>query len=81
MIGLHKAALIGNYIEKTNIGIPIALITSKISYIKCTYEIKDYNYIQMINNTDGSEVNNDIENKIRILNNGKEEKLILKKNF
>ena len=46
------------------------------------YEIKDINNnTQIINNTDGSEVNKDIENKIRILNNGREEKLIFTKKF
>jgi len=81
IIGLHKAGIIGENTEKLNIGIPITSIISKISYIKC-YEIKDNNNIvQIINNTDGSEVNKDIENKIRILNNGREEKLILKKKF
>jgi len=82
IIGLHKAGIIGENTEKLNIGIPITAIISKISYIKCIYEIKDINNnTQIINNTDGSEVNKDIENKIRILNNGREEKLIFTKKF
>ena len=67
--------------KKINFGIPIELIINKISYIKCTYEIFDYNYVQIINNTDGTEINRDIESKIKILNNGKEEKLIFTKKF
>ena len=49
--------------------------------MKYTYEIKDYNYNHIINNTDGTEVNEEIENKIRILNNGKGEKLVFTKKF
>ena len=82
VIGLHKGAIINNNTkEKINIGIPIGIIINKISYIKCTYEISDYNYTQIINNTDGSEINKEIESKIKILNNGKEEKLVFKKKF
>ena len=81
VIGLHKGAIINNNKEKINIGVPIGIIINKISYIKCTYEISDYCYTQIINNTDGSELNKEIESKIKILNNGKEEKLILKKKF
>ena len=79
---MHKGAIINNNTkEKINIGIPIGIIINKISYIKCTYEISDYNYTQIINNTDGSEINKEIESKIKILNNGKEEKLVFKKKF
>ena len=41
----------------------------------------DYINTQIINNSDGIEVNKDIESKIKILNNGMEEKLIFTKKF
>jgi len=81
VFGLHSKGLTFANKEKINFGIPIELIINKISYIKCTYEIFDYNYVQIINNTDGTEINRDIESKIKILNNGKEEKLIFTKKF
>ena len=82
VIGLHKAAIINNKdTEKINMGLPIEIIINQISYIKCFYEISDYNYHQIINNTDGSELNKEIESKIKILNNGKKEKIIFKKKF
>ena len=81
VIGLHKGAIIDEKKEKTNIGVPIELIVKKISFIKCTYEISDYNFTQIINNTDGVEFNKEIEIKIKIINHGKEEKLIFKKKF
>ena len=83
VIGLHKGTLL-NIENKTNIGIPIELIINKISFIKCTYEIKDINkYYQIINNKDilGDKINLEIESKIRILNKGKEEELIFKNKF
>ena len=80
-IGLHKQGLYIDKIKKINFGVPIEAIINKISYIKCTYEIIDYNYTQIINNNDGVEVNKDIEYKIRILNNGRKEKLVLTKKF
>ena len=61
VFGLHSKSLTFANGEKINFGIPIGLIINKISYIKCTYEIFDYNYVQIINNTDGTEVNRDIE--------------------
>ena len=75
IIGLHKGYLEDNS-NKINIGISIELIINKInnnniSYIKCTYEIKDNNYIQIINNRDTEDVNEEIESKIKIWNNGK----------
>ena len=83
VIGLHKGYLNDNP-NKTNIGIPIELIINKInniSYIKCTYEIKDNNYIQIINNRGNTGVNKEIESKVKIWNNGKKENLIFKKQF
>ena len=79
VIGLHCKACYSPNGEKLNFGIPIELIINSISFIKCTYEIFDYNNVQIINNTDGIEVNKDIESKIKLLNNGKKEKLIFTK--
>jgi V8-like Glu-specific endopeptidase len=81
VIGLHKASYINPNLEKINIGIPIETLINQISYIKCTYEIINDNYTQIINYTDGVEVNKDIESKIKMLNNGKEEKLVFMKKF
>ena len=83
IIGLHKGYLKDIPI-KINIGIPIELIINKInnvSYIKCTYEIKDNNYIQIINNRYLDIINEEIESKVKIWNNGKKENLIFKKKF
>ena len=47
---------------------------------KCTYDIKDIdNEIQIMNNRGEKYINGDIESKIKILNNGKKEKLVFKK--
>ena len=49
---------------------------------RCTYEVKDINEdIHIINNKVGMKINEEIESKIKILNNGQKEKLILKKKF
>ena len=48
--------------------------------IKCTYDIKDLNETQIINNNLGNLINKDIESKVKIWNNNKE-KLIFKKSF
>ena len=53
---------------------------NQISF-KCLYEIKDYNYTQIINNQFEHFINNDIEPKIKILNNNKKESLIFQKRF
>ena len=71
VIGLHCKGCYTDGEEKVNFGIPIELIINSISYIKCTYEILNNNYVQIINNKDGFEINKDIESKIKILNNGK----------
>ena len=47
----------------------------------CTYEIKDNNEIQIINYKSDNYVNEEIESKIKIWNNGKKENLIFKKKF
>ena len=53
-----------------------------MSYIKCIYEIKDNNnYIQIINNRGETIINEEIESKVKIWNNGKKENLIFKKKF
>ena len=80
VIGLHCKGLIGPK-EKINIGIPIEIIINKISYIKCTYEINNLNFTQIINDTNGFEINKDIKSKLKIINSGKEENLVLKKKF
>ena len=80
VIGLHCKGLIGPY-EKINSGIPIEIIINKISFMKCTYEVNNLNFVQIINDTDGIEVNKEIKSKIKILNNGKEEYLVLTKKF
>ena len=50
---------------------------------RCTYEIKDYNATQIINNCfkNNMLLNEEIESKIKILNGNKKEKLIFKKKF
>ena len=53
---------------------------NQISF-KCLYEIKDYNYPQIINNQFEDFINIDIEPKIKILNNNKKESLIFQKRF
>ena len=51
------------------------------SLIRCIYEIKDNNWIQIINNRDGVNINKEIESKIKIWNNNRREKLIFNKKF
>ena len=53
----------------------------KHSLIKCTYEIKDLNETQIINNRIENMINKDIESKIKILNMNKKENLIFRKRF
>ena len=52
----------------------------KVSF-SCTYLVKDYDDVQIINNKYEEFVNNEIEKKIKILNGGKEEKVVFKKKF
>ena len=52
-----------------------------ISYIKCTYDIKDNNFIQILNNRGEININEEIESKIKILNSDKKEPLVFKKKF
>ena len=53
----------------------------KSMLIKCIYEIEDYNEIQIINNGTENFINEEILQKIKILNGNQKEKLILKKKF
>ena len=62
------------YIEKSK-------INKNISF-RCTYEVKVIDSdIQIINNTNGKYINEEIKSKIKIINEGKKEKLVLKKKF
>ena len=47
----------------------------------CVYDIKDYNYIQIINNQFEDYLNEEIKYKIKIINNNKKEKIVFKKNL
>ena len=51
------------------------------SIIQCTYEINDNNEIQIINDRCENDINEEIHPKIKILNDGENEKLIFKKKF
>ena len=54
---------------------------NEYSMIKCTYNIKDFNDTQIINNIYKEKINKDIESKIKIWNNNIKEKLIFKRRF
>ena len=54
---------------------------NKLSYIKCTYEIKDQEKTQILNYRSENYTNEEIESKIKILNGDKIEELIFKKKF
>ena len=51
------------------------------SYIKCIYDKKDYNETQIINFRGEKIINEEIESKVKIWNDGKSEKLIFTKKF
>ena len=53
---------------------------NEISF-KCTYEIKDFNEIQILNYRGTSQINEEIKSKIKILNGNKIEDLIFVKKF
>ena len=55
-------------------------VKNKVSF-RCTYEIKDYNEIRIINYSNGDFINEEILTKIKILNSNKKEELIFKKKF
>ena len=48
---------------------------------KCIYNIKDNEETQIINNGFEDYINNEIESKIKILNDNQKEKLVFKKNL
>ena len=54
---------------------------SLISYIRCTYDIKDTNETQIMNYRSETYVNDEIEKKVKILRDGNKEKLAFKKKF
>ena len=52
------------------------------SFFRCTYDIKKINvYTQIINNSYKTNVNEEIEAKVKIMKNGKKENLIFKEKF
>ena len=53
---------------------------NEISF-KCTYEIKDFNEIQILNCRGTSQINEEIKSKIKILNGNKIEDLMFMKKF
>ena len=55
--------------------------SENIAYIKCIYDIKDYNETQIINFRGESTINEEIELNVKIWNDEKAEKLIFKKKF
>ena len=58
-----------------------ARFNEEVSYIKCIYEIKDYNDTQIINDRFKSNVNKEIESKIKMFINGQKGKISFKKKF
>ena len=55
--------------------------SENISYIKCIYDIKDFNETQIINFRGEKTINEEIELKVKIWSDGKTEKLIFKQKF
>ena len=53
---------------------------NKISF-RCIYDVKDENEKQIINDRYEDIINEEIQSKIKILNNNKKEELIFKKKF
>ena len=49
--------------------------------IRCTYDVKDYNLVQIMNNRGEKYINEEIESKIKILNGDKREPLVFQKKF
>ena len=56
-------------------------LSNVTAHMRCTYDIKELKEVQIINNTDKTYVNKEIESKVKILNGNKKEKLIFKKNL
>jgi V8-like Glu-specific endopeptidase len=88
IIGMHKGTN-GNSKNKINIGISFNYIINKINFIKCIYNINDtQEIINLINNKtykdifdDKYEINEEIENKMKININGKISPIIFKTKF
>ena len=61
------------------------IITNKIdegiSYIICTYDVKEDKEIQILNYCSENYVNEEISSKVKILNDNKKEELCFKKKF
>ena len=55
-------------------------IDKRVSF-RCTYLVEDHNYIKIINNVIDDVINDEIEEKIKILNGNKKEKLVFTKKF
>jgi len=60
-------------------------VVSKISkgppLIRCNYDVKDDNLVQIMNNRGEKYINEEIESKIKILNGDKREPLVFQKKF
>ena len=59
----------------------ILKINKKSPYIKCTYDIKDNNLVQIANDRGEKYINEEIISKIKILNDNKIEPLVFQKKF
>ena len=71
-----------NLLPSSNISNIQTNVNNSISYIECTYDIKDINTeTQIMNNRGEVFINEEIESKIKILNGKQREKLTLKKKF
>ena len=69
-----------NLLPASNISNIQTNVNNCISYIECTYDIKDINSeTQIMNNRGEIFINEEIESKIKILNGNQREKLTLKK--
>ena len=91
IVGIHKGTK-GNNKNKINIGISFNYIMNKINFIKCIYNIKDIKEdIKLINNKilkdnvdivfNKYEINEEIENKMKININGKISSILFKTKF
>ena len=70
---ISKQSKKSNENTKTNIGLPL---------IECTYEIKDTNLVQIINDRGTEKINEEVKSKIKILSDGDIfEPLIFQKQF
>ena len=56
-------------------------ISKGIPYIKCTYDTKNFDLVQLINNKGETGKNEEIESKIKIWNGDKKEPLVFQKQF